>query len=198
MSKIFLKTGWILVSVASVYMYLKYSAPPGQLFSPTQQYLSEIGYSTSNARSAFVLWGTLFATVSALSFSAVFRDQTRAVLILPVLLFILLTLGMLTPLDTMPWTHSFGICGAVIVLGLCALVCGIINRPSDLILGVTIFSALSLYAAFEITQADPVMKEFGLNPQHHNGPVLQKIFFTIVLIAQVWLLYMVAQKNWEV
>jgi hypothetical protein len=45
---------------------------------------------------------------------------------------------------------------------------------------------ISIYIAYELTQADPQIKQRGLNPYHGHGPILQKLTFAAVLLINIW------------
>ena len=112
--EVLLKAGWISVSAFATLMLVRYTRRSNNphipvTFSPFQQYLSEVGRSTSAAQPYFMAWGLAYALLASVSFAILLKSIHPVALALPFLLLALFTVGFLAPLDTQPTVHNAAI-----------------------------------------------------------------------------------------
>lgn len=201
--EVLLKAGWISVSAFATLMLVRYTRQSNNphipvTFSPFQQYLSEVGGSTSASRPYFVAWGLAYALLASVSFAILLKPLHPVALVLPFLLLALFSVGFIAPLDTQPTIHNVAILGGIGTVGLCIYAAAVAlgSSPGNLAFAVTVLLSAGMYLSFELTQLDEGARSLGVDPQHLNGPPLQKLFLSVVFVSQFWLVYQVGAKNW--
>ena len=191
-SRTLLVVGWALVVGAGVSALWRFRSldKRSASFSAVTHYFSDLGGAKSNVRPLFILWSSSFAFMSGITASFLLQAKSASVVLyIPILLFTAGLIGIAVfPHDTMTTAHYLSVATAAIFLAVVvASLAATYGGVGRMLMALAVLLVTIVYSSFEITQR-VLRRGIGINPQHENGPLLQKLFFAVIIIIHIWFL----------